>query len=488
MKRVSLFTVFLIFLIPAQAQLQAYLNLKRFFVPGEGPMVESYIQVENTSVVYKTEESGDLSCAVEIIQLLRSGEEIKAFSKYCLNGKSIGDSLITPLILQQRFAVEAGSYTYELEIRDLNEENVPVFKHEEPIVVAGLQPGKLMVSDIQLVETLKKAETQGPLTKSGYDMIPLVVNYYPADFNKLVFYAEIYNSDSLFGTDGKFALRQYIEKYESGMLADNLIKHSRESATTVVPVLTIFNIEDLASGNYNLVLEVRDRENNLVEVRKNFFQRENGIREYNPADLATVDLKQAFVSTSVPDDSLSYFISALLPVATDSELPVITKELRNADLETRQKFFYAFWQRRNPDNPQREWEKYRTEIYNTNRLFGTPIKAGYETDRGRIYLKYGPPNTITDRPNEPATYPYQVWHYYRIGNFTNRRFIFFQPDLVTNDYELLHSDLRGEIQNYRWQTMLMRRNTPGDGSIDDPINGNHRHYGGNSQELFTNPR
>ena len=48
---------------------------------------------------------------------------------------------------------------------------------------------------------------------------------------------------------------------------------------------------------------------------------------------------------------------------------------------------------------------------------------------GRIFLYHGPPNTITDRPNEPSAYPYQIWHYYKIGKFNNKRFIFYKPDL-----------------------------------------------------------
>ncbi|MDZ7744133.1 MAG: hypothetical protein U5Q03_20960 [Bacteroidota bacterium] len=30
-------------------------------------------------------------------------------------------------------------------------------------------------------------------------------------------------------------------------------------------------------------------------------------------------------------------------------------------------------------------------------------------------------------------------------------------DIVTNDFELIHSDAIGELSNYRWQVMLHRR-------------------------------
>ena len=105
---------------------------------------------------------------------------------------------------------------------------------------------------------------------------------------------------------------------------------------------------------------------------------------------------------------------------------------------------------------------------------------------GRTYLKYGAPNTITDRPNEPSAYPYQIWHYYKIGKFNNKRFIFYMPDLGSNEYSTLHSTLQGEYFNRNWKTDLHRRNTPGR-SVDNTQNPNDGQWGSNSNTFFINP-
>ncbi len=487
----KLYRLFLIIMLltgyGTQAQMQAYLNLKRFYAPGSGTYVETYLLVENTSVTYIADSTGKLSCAVEVLHIFKKDNQIITFKKYCLNGTSVGDSLITPLLDQQRFVIEPGTYEYELEIKDLNDEKVEVFRHSESITV-GYSSNIVMISDIELVESMSKAAEPIAITRSGYNLIPMVMNFYPAEFEKLVAYCEIYNTRAVWGDDGKFIVKQYIENNESGKLYKELIKQSRENATEVLPVFTIFPITDLPDGGYNLVIEIRDKENELIDIKKTYFQREGVLPPFDITQLQQIDIKEAFVTKSIPADSLNYFLAAIRVIADDSESMVLMKEIKNSDIETRQKFFYAFWYNRNNTEPHAEWEKYRKQIYKTNKLFGTSIKEGFETDRGRIYLKYGAPNTIMDRPNEPSTYPYQIWHYYKLGNFTNKRFVFYQPDLVTNDYELIHSDLRGEIQNYRWQTMLNSRTTPGDGSIDDPINGNYRYWGGNSQEMFNNPR
>ena len=113
------------------------------------------------------------------------------------------------------------------------------------------------------------------------------------------------------------------------------------------------------------------------------------------------------------------------------------------------RFFYSFWSNRSPD-PEAAWVAYRKEVVKVNKLFGCRVMKGYETDRGYVYLKYGPPNTMMDRFNEMDAYPYTIWHYYRAGKYTNRRFVFYQPDLVSNCLVLLHSEVPGEIQNPRW--------------------------------------
>jgi len=46
---------------------------------------------------------------------------------------------------------------------------------------------------------------------------------------------------------------------------------------------------------------------------------------------------------------------------------------------------------------------------------------------------------------------------------------------------LLHSDMQGELQNFRWETDLYKRDTPNT-DVDNP--GSSIHYGGNARELY----
>jgi len=110
---------------------------------------------------------------------------------------------------------------------------------------------------------------------------------------------------------------------------------------------------------------------------------------------------------------------------------IITPEERRSFLhlstnEEREQFIEAFWQRRNPDpdSPENTFkeEHYRRIAY-ANEHFASGI-PGWKTDRGKIYIMWGPPDEIDahptdgtwDRPmdqdgGETTTYAYEDWRY-----------------------------------------------------------------------------
>lgn len=78
----------------------------------------------------------------------------------------------------------------------------------------------------------------------------------------------------------------------------------------------------------------------------------------------------------------------------------------------------AFWNNHNPVGaPENSFksEHYRRLAY-ANQHFAAN-RPGWETDRGHVYVVYGPPDSI-DRFNGEANnsgYPYQIWHYRHVA-------------------------------------------------------------------------
>jgi len=119
------------------------------------------------------------------------------------------------------------------------------------------------------------------------------------------------------------------------------------------------------------------------------------------------------------------------------------------------RWFYYFWQSRDSLHPLDAWQKYLTEVTKVDNSFNMPGLKGYRTDRGRIYLQYGPPNIRDVEKNNPATYPHEIWQYYKLPDGeTNVKFVFYSTAVETNNYVLLHSTATGEIHNPQWQSAL----------------------------------
>jgi len=99
------------------------------------------------------------------------------------------------------------------------------------------------------------------------------------------------------------------------------------------------------------------------------------------------------------------------------------KELKTRLKEDKEQLFYQLWKGRDP-TPDTEYNELMDEYFQrveyVNEHF-SGWQPGWETDRGMIYILFGPPDEI-QRSNPTATNSaiYQIWNYYKI----NKQFVF----------------------------------------------------------------
>jgi GWxTD domain-containing protein len=125
------------------------------------------------------------------------------------------------------------------------------------------------------------------------------------------------------------------------------------------------------------------------------------------------------------------------------------KQLSND--EERDQFIEAFWQRRNP-NPDSEDNEYKEDHYRrieyANEHFAAGI-PGWKTDRGRIYIMYGPADEVDSHPSggtyerpmeegggETSTYPFEDWRYRYIEGIGQEVIIEFVDKCMCGDYHM----------------------------------------------------
>jgi len=483
--------------------LQAYFSYALFLSPETGPYVETYLSINGNSIVYKKNEAGKLQGAVEVIMIFKEGDTIRYVDKYKLLSPEIDntDSIKTNFIDQQRISLPNGVYDFDIRIADANmriaNANIRIdtndtnrgkagkaFNHRE-IIIMDFSDHLISISDIELIESYKKSTEQNVLTKSGHTLIPYITNFYPQTINKLIFYAEIYNSSKALDVDEKYLVNYFIESSETDIPLNKYKRFVKQTAKNVNVVFSEFSIEDLPSGNYNLVIEVRNRENVLLTNKKLFFQRSNPGVQLDIEDFSTLSVANSFTNKITHKDTLAEYIRSLAPISSRTENIFADNQLQTSDLEQMQKFFLYFWNKRNNLSPETAWLAYLKEVNKVDREYGTRIYKGYETDRGRIYLHYGLPNSITKVDHEPNSYPYEIWHYYKTDKKSNVKFVFIDTDLAINDYTLIHSNAIGEIYDPSWHYQTQKRNTPFD-NID--ILQGPEHYGGRALDYYKNPR
>src|SRR5919205_2555377 len=165
--------------------------------------------------------------------------------------------------------------------------------------------------------------------------------------------------------------------------------------------------------------DVPDRERNVKKERSNMFKK---WIEEDVAYIITDDEKKAWKK-----------------LATDEE---------------REQFIEQFWRRRDPD-PDTELNEYLEEHYErvayANQHFASGI-PGWKTDRGRIYIMYGPPNERETHPmggsyerpsyeggGSTTTYPFEVWFYRYLPGIGSGIEIEFVDPTGTGEYRIARS-------------------------------------------------
>ncbi|RME01914.1 MAG: GWxTD domain-containing protein, partial [Calditrichaeota bacterium] len=99
------------------------------------------------------------------------------------------------------------------------------------------------------------------------------------------------------------------------------------------------------------------------------------------------------------------------------------QELVNAPPEKQTELFNKFWAARDPDpgdekNPL--LEEFFLRVEEANQRFNWGTEEGWKTDRGRIFIIYGPPDNVERRKSFRTGITYEIWQYYNLG----RQFVF----------------------------------------------------------------
>ena len=444
-------------------RIEFYMDICRFYdFQINKSIVELYVGIDGKSIKYQKEEDGKFQASVNInwvLEKIENGDSTALMSdNYTLNlakdlrpeDTSKTEKLI-PLFHMQKIDLDPGTYLLRGIAYDMF---APVAKkimavHE--FVVDEMKNDEIDFSDIKWVA---KEEPNGDKRARTRDqLIPLVTGDFFFNKDTMTFYQEIYNAATL--KDEKFYVRSRI------LQGDNIL-YAYDKTQQRIPAQSFRNaykeefiIDKLASNTYYLQVEILNARNKPLKVyRKKFFVANT--RVSNEFD-NIVYSSETDIFNEYTEEELTYYLRTLLHISTEQELNFI-KALDN--FEQKKNFLYSFFEKRLKEQTQPVralWNGHLLALDYVNQEFKSTFREGWQTDRGRVFMKYGIPQDVERYPGEANLIPYEIWRYNRLDAQTNVIFIFYDQDLASNEYELLHSSKYGEINNPRWREQLINK-------------------------------
>ena len=457
------------------SKLKTYIDTKQFYAPGIGNYLEVYMQFVSYSVLYKNEGNGLRSKVLISVEIADTTQTVFS-DRYVLESPEAIDSIQDDFYEVLRIQLNPGKYTMKLNLLDVNKEGSEI-SGNLPITIEDFSKNT-KISDIIVAEFAYPSDEQTNFDKSGYHIIPMLSSFYATDSKNLPIYLELYGTEGIM--DSTFLLSYRMINTKDATEMQGFSKTFSYKKGPVIPVFESINIEDLSTGNYQLEVRVSRSSNEILAVQTYDFERSN--ENNSMFTMENLQLDPAF-QASIPTDSVLYFLESLIPISKPAEIKNIIETLKSKNVENARKHLQGYWVITSPTNSYESWLKYKAQVVFIQDIYGNNFQEGFETDRGRVYLKYGAPNQVNARESSPSEYPYEIWTYNKIGIYSNKRFIFYNPDLVNNAYRLLHSDMLGELKNPAWPQILAKRNTY-NGNVDDPNQNNVNHWGGESNDLF----
>lgn len=434
-----------------------FMNYAVFKMDNVSSYVELYLKVPISTInIYQKEnKSFEASLSVEI--KYSQGDSIASHNKFTLVSPEIADTSNTNFALLEliRIQLKYGIYKLDINITDDNDpDNNTSFS---TIVNTKFDNNIIKCSSILFADTFYNTTKQNKFSRNKIDIIPNVFNSYSYTQKDIFFYIEYYNSNKIIKEDIIF-VKYYIK-------SNSLILSDKEQVIRQKPMETNFvygklDINNLSEGEYNLVVEIYNHKNRILASRSAYFYKQPIDFLFTQAQ-SSIDLFSRIVG-DYRKEKLKKYIDYLINIADREEMSTIENIIEENDSVAMETFFNEFWLKRNNKDPGKAWFNYLTKIEECNKMFNTQFRKGYLTERGRVYLDYGPPNSVVESTNASISYPYQIWHYHDLPpNQSNKKFVFFNKTGTLNEYELIYSDAIGEVKFENWKEIINKYNSTG---------------------------
>ena len=305
---------------------------------------------------------------------------------------------------QVSFVIQFGTYlpegSFQYAIEALSGEKRGVAE-----AVLEIHKEDYRMSDILLSSEITVDTVGDYLIKGNLRVIPRPSHSYDMRFKNLCFYYELYE----ISPDAETLTATYRVLDEEGKTVRK-VSRSIEKLFPAQAMNCGINIESFEPGDYSLRITIGDDSSNVVAQKEIAYA------------ITRPERKAASYEGMPYYDQVQYFLSS-------SEY----RKFKSLPDEGKKLFLDRLWQTYN-------YYEIADRFEYANQHYRHGDKSGSETDRGRIYIKYGPPDEI-DLPlpiEIEESRPYEHWQYPNGDQFI------FVDIHGTNDYVLVWTDALDE--------------------------------------------
>ncbi len=453
-------------------KLAAVLEYARFKLDSNKTMLELYFDIDAKTVQYaannatsnrkKASFSGGAIIEIQIWQqdLQVYAENIQVRSPNLTDTNAL-DFMLSAMM---RCAVPSVKSEIRLLMRQLNNTDSSVVRLRIPLDLSGVIPiDKPIISDIQMVRSATKSEDQtDPMVKSGLRLTPYPSDFYPATITSIKCYQEIYDLNRYVSDTSAAALSFRIIKLPTFEILESWGGISRVLPKPTVAIFKEIDIAELPSGHYRLQLALLSPDGKIMALRDKNFYRSNPTSDQSKTTsilAPTVVTAGTFVDT-IKGRSIKQYVYHLKAIASRAEAGTIDILIQGSDYASMRSFYLEFWQRRDKAQAYDLHADYRAQVIEAQNRFGSRSKPLLESDRARVFLRYGLPNQMlneqTDNNRQANANPnmtYEIWQYYSLEKTkqSSVEFVFIR-DLSSSQFVLVHSNATGERRSDNWRS------------------------------------
>lgn len=339
--------------------------------------------------------------------------------------QSVEESRQARTILQQSaFFLKPGDYQLAVAVRDIWGERTGDM--HVPLRVDGFADSLIAASTPEMALNIVQVDSleESVFSKGNLIVYPNASHRYGAARDTIHVYGEFYHGDP---QTNSVLITYFLQTFEGkpiGETYDRVVKKHNE----INPFVLSMPVRGFVSGSYHMIITLADGSQHVTH------RLPIEITDFYESQLSAADLYRQSIL-------LNYFGTR------DDQ-----KMFESLTVQGKNEFLIDFWQRLDPV-PATATNEFLHEvaerIKRANTLFSGGHKAGWETDAGRIFIRFGPPNDIEKVENSENLLPHEIWTYYD----KDRKFWFIseEPDY----YRLIHNENEpGETDLPNWEKLL----------------------------------